>query len=195
MPSHMTILIKLCKFLSSVQLLSHVQHCDPMDCSTPCFPVYHQLLKPTQTHVHRIGVAIQPSHPLSSPFPPTFNLSLHQGLFQWVSSSHQVAKVLGVSASASVLPMNIQDWFPLGWTSWISLLSKGLSRLFSNTTVQKASVLWCSAFFIVQLSHSYKTTGKTIALTRWTFVSKVMSLIFNILSRLIIAFLPRSKHL
>ena len=71
------------------------------------------------------------------PFPPTFNLSQHQGLFKWVSSLDQVAKILGVSASASVLPMNIQDWFPLGWTGWVSLLSKGLSRIFSNTTVQK----------------------------------------------------------
>ena len=95
-----------------------------------------------------------------------------------------------VSASASVLPMNIQDWFPLGWTGWISLLAKEHSRVFSNTTV-----LWCSAFFIVQLSHPYITTGKTIALTRWTFVGKVMSLLFNMLSRLVIAFFPRSKRL
>ena len=84
--------------------------------------------EPTQTHVHRVGDAIQPSHYLPSPSPPTFNLSQHQGLFQWVHSSHQVAKILGVSPSASVLPMNIQDWFPLGWTGWISLQSKGLSR-------------------------------------------------------------------
>ena len=87
-----------------------------------------------------------PSHPLSVPFPPARNLSQHQGLFQWVSSSHQVAKVLGVSALASVLPMNIQDWFPLGFTGWISLQSKGLSRVFSNTTVQKHQ------FFGTQLS-------------------------------------------
>ena len=80
------------------------------------------------------------------PFSPPFNLSQHQGLFQWVSSSHQVAKVIGVSASASVLPMNIQDWFPLGWTGWISVLSKGLSRVFSNSTVQKHQ------FFGTQLS-------------------------------------------
>ena len=111
--------------------------CDPTDCNTPGFPVYHQLLEFTQTHVHWVGDAIQPPHPLSSPSPPTFNLSQHQGLFQWVSSSHQVAKASGVSASASVLPMNIQDWFPLRWTGWISLQFKGLSRVFSNTTVQK----------------------------------------------------------
>ena len=106
---------------------------------------------------------------------------------------------IGVSNSASVLPMNIQDWFPLGWTGWISLQSKELSRVFSNTTVQNSwrisSILWHSAFFIVQLSHPYMTTGKTIALTRWTFVGKGMSLLFNMVSMLIITFLPRSKHL
>ena len=109
---------------------------------------------------------------------------------------------IGVSASTSVLPMNTQDWSPLGWTDWISLQSKGLSRVFPNTTVQKhqlkkkkASILWCSAFFIVQLSHPYMTTGKTITLTRRTFVGKVMSLLFNMLSRLVITFLPRSRCL
>ena len=99
---------------------------------------------------------------------------------------------IGVSASASVLPMNIQDRFPLGLTDLISLQFKGLSRVFSNTT---ALILQCSAFFIVQLSHLYMTTGKTIALTRLTFVGKVMSLLFIMLSRLVIAFLPRSKSL
>ena len=97
-----------------------------------------------------------------------------------------------VSASASVLPMNIQDWFPLGLTGLISLQSKGLSRVFSSS---KASILQHSAFFTVQLSHPYMTTGKTKALTRWTFVGRVMSLLFNMLSRLVIASLPRSKHL
>ena len=81
-----------------------------MNCSTPGFPVHHQLPESTQTHIHRAGDAIQPSHPLLSPSPPALNLSQHQGLFKWVSSSHQVAKVLGVSTSASVLPMNTQDW-------------------------------------------------------------------------------------
>ena len=99
---------------------------------------------------------------------------------------------IGVSASASVLPMNTQDWSPLGWTGWISLQSKGLSRVLSNTTVQKHQF---SAFFIVQLSHPYMTTGKTTALTRWIFVGKVMSRLFNMLSRLVITFLPRSKCL
>ena len=107
--------------------------CDPMNCSTPGLPVHHQLLESTQTHVYWIGDAIQPSHPLLSPSPLSLNLSQHQGLFKWVSSSHQVAKV---SASASVLPMNIKEWFLLEWTGLISLQSKGLSRVFSNTTVQ-----------------------------------------------------------
>ena len=95
-----------------------------MDCSMPGFPVHLQLLELAQTHVHWVGDDIQPSHPLSSPSPPAFNLSQCQGLFQWVpmsfSSSHQVAKSIGASASASVLPMNIQDWFPLGWIGLIS---------------------------------------------------------------------------
>ena len=104
---------------------------------------------------------------------------------------------IGLSASASVLPMNTQDWSHLGWTGWISLQSKGLSRVFSFELhhSSKASILRCSAFFIVQLSQPYMTTGKTIALTRRTFVGKVMSLLFNMLPRLIITFLPRIKCL
>ena len=100
----------------------------------------------------------------------------------------------GVSASASVLSMNIQDQFPLGLTGLISLLSRGLSSLFQHHSL-KAPIFWCSVFFVVQLSHSYMTPGKTIALTRWTFVGKVMSLLFNTLSRFLIAILSRSKHL
>ena len=121
-------------------------HCDPMNCSTPGLPVHHQLPEFAETPVHGVGDAIQPSHPLSSPSPPTFNLSQHQSLFKSVNSSHQVAKVLEFQLLPSVLPMNIQDWPPLGWTDWISLLSKGLSRVFSNTTVQKHQ------FFGAQLS-------------------------------------------
>ena len=102
---------------------------------------------------------------------------------------------IGVSALASVLPMNIQDRFPLRLTGWISLQPKGLSRIFSNTTVEKHQFFGTQLFFIVQLSHPYMTTGKTIALTRWTIVGNVMSLLFNMLSRLVIAFLPRSKRL
>ena len=103
------------------------------------------------------------SHLQSFPASGSFQMS------QFFSSGGQS---IGVSASVSVLPMNIQGWFPLGWTGLISLLSKGLSRVFSNTTVQKASILWCSAFFIVQLSHPYMTTGKTKALTRQTLLAK-----------------------
>ena len=98
------------------------------------------------------------------------------------------------SASTSVLPVNIQDCFPLGWTGWISLQSKGLHECSPHHS-SKASILQHSAFFIVQLSYPYKTTKKTIVLTRWTFVGKVMSLLFNMLSRLVITFLPRSKCL
>ena len=118
----------------SIKFHSSVWFCNPMDCSTTGFPAHHQLPKLAQTHVHRVGDAIQPSHPLSFPSPPPFNLSQHLGLFQWVSSLHQVAKGLKF---ASVLPMNIQDRFPLGWTGLIPLQSKGLSRVFCNTTVQK----------------------------------------------------------
>ena len=120
--------------------------CDPIDCSMPGFPVHHQFPELTQTHVHQVGDAIQPSYPLSPPSSPALNLSHHQGLFQWVSSLHQVAKVLEVSTSASLLPTNTQDWSPLRWTGWMSLQAKGLSRVFSNTTVQKHQ------FFSTQLS-------------------------------------------
>ena len=164
-----------------------------MDCSTPGVPVHHQLPEFYQTHVHWVSDAIQPSHPLSSPSHPAFNLSQHQGLFQWVSSSYQVAKVLEFQLQHQSFQRNIQDWFPLGLTDWISLQSKGLSRVFSNTTVHKASILQHSAFLMVQLSHLYMTSDKTIALTIWTFVNKVMSLPFNMLSRFVKAFLPRSK--
>ena len=119
--------------------------CDPIDVSTPGFPVHHQLLELAQTHVHRVGDAIQPSHPLLSPSPPAFNLSQHQGLFQWVSSSHQVANVLELQLQHQ--PSNeYSGLISFGWTGMISLQSKELSRVFSNTTVQKHQ------FFSPQLS-------------------------------------------
>ena len=164
-----------------------------MDCSTPGFPDYHQLLELAQTHVYQISDAIRHSHPLLSPSPPTFNLSHYQGLFQWVSSSHQVAKVLE-------LQLQHQSF---QWISTTDFLQNGLvwspcSPRFlqesSPAPSSKASILRHSAFFTVQLSHLYMTTEKSIALTRWTFVAKVTSLLFNMLSRLVIAFLPRSKH-
>ena len=117
------------------------------------------------------------------------------GSFQISQLFASCSQSIGVSASTSVLPINTQDWSPLGWTGWISLQSKELSRVFFNITVQNYPILLCSASAIVQLSHSYTTTGKTIALTRWTFVGKAVSLLFNMLSRLVITFLPRSKHL
>ena len=169
--------------------------CNPMDCSASGLPVHHQLPEFTQSHVHWVGDAIQPSHPLSSPSPPALNLSQHQGLFQMSQLFSSGGRSIGVSASTSVLSVNIQDWFPLGWTGWISLQSRGLSRVFSNTRVQNHQ------FFGAQLSlesNSHIHTWlleKTIALTRWMFVGKVMSLLFNMVSMLGIAFLPRSKHL
>ena len=110
--------------------------------------------------------------------PQSFPVSRSFQMSQLFASGGQSIRV---SALASVLPMNTQDWSPLGWTGWIFLQSKGLSRVFSYHS-SKASVLWCSAFFIVQLSHPYMTTEKTIALTRRTFVGKIMSLLFNMLS-------------
>ena len=109
--------------------------CDPMNRSMPGLPVHHQLLELTQTQVHQVSDAIQPSHPLLSSS-PAFSLYQHQSfpMSQFFASYGQS---IGVLASVSVLPVNIQDWFPLGWTVWLSLQSKGLSRVFSNTTVQK----------------------------------------------------------
>ena len=127
------------------------------------------------------------------PFSSHLQYFLASGSFTMIQFFTSGGQSIGASASTSVLPMNSQDWFPLEWTGWI-LQSKGLWRIFSSTS-SKASMLQCSAFFIVQLSHPYMTTGKTIALTRLTFVGKVMSLLFNMLSRLVTAFLPRSERL
>ena len=117
------------------------------------------------------------------------------GSFQMSRFFTPGSQSIGVSASASILPMNIQDWFPLGQTGWISLQSKdSRPKSLLQHHSSKTSILQCSAFFIIQVSHPYMITRKTIALTRWIFVGKVMSLLFNMLSRLVIAFLPRSKH-
>ena len=169
-----------------------------MDCSMPGFHVHHQLPEIAQTHEQ---VKSQWCHPTSSSsvlpfssllqsFPASGSLLFFFSgslLMNWFFSSG--GQSIGTSASASVLPMNIQNWFPLGLTGWISLQSKGLSRVFSNTTVQKHQ------FFSAQPSlwsdshiHTW-ALEKTIALTRWTFVSKVMSLLFNMLSRFVIAIL------
>ena len=183
--------------LSSFQFSSVSQLCltlcDPMNCSTPGLPVHHQLPEFTQTHVHWVDDAIQRSHPLSSPSPPALNPSQTQG-FQMSHLFASGGQSIGVSASAAVLPMNIQDWFPLGWTGWITLQSKGLKSFLQHHS-SRAPILQHSPFFIIQLSHPYMTTGKTIALTRWTFVGELMSLLLNMLFRLVTAFLPRSKCL
>ena len=131
--------------------------CNPMNRSMPGLPVHHQLPEFTQTHVHRVGDAIQPSHPLSSPSPPTFNLSQHQGnagtqSFQMSQFFASGGQSIGVSASTLVFPMNTQDLSPLGWTGWISLQSKGLSRVFSNTTVQKHQ-FFCAQLYSQSNSH------------------------------------------
>jgi len=183
------------EFSCSVQSLSCVWLCNAMDCSTPGFPVYHQLLELTQTHVHWVSDTIQSSHPLLSPSPPAFNLSQHQGLFKWVSSLHQMASKYW-SFSFSISPSNEYSGLISFRMDWLDLLVvQGTLKSLLQHHSSKASILRCPAFFIVQLSHPYMTTGKTTALTRQTFVGKVMSLLLNMLSRLVIAFLPRSKRL
>ena len=161
-----------------------------MNCSTPGFPVLQNLLELAQTHAHWVSDAIQPSQSPSPPS-PALSLSQHHGLFQWISQS------TGASVSASVHPVNIQGWFPLGLISFstglISFLSKGQSLLQHYSS--KVSILWPSAFFMVQLSHPYMSTWKTTALNIQSFASKMISLLFNMLSRFVIAFLPRRKCL
>ena len=167
---------------------------NPMDCSTPGFPVHHQRSELVQTHIHWVSDAIQPSHPLSSPSPLVFNLSQHQGLFQWVSSLHQVAKVLEFQLQHC--PSNEYSGLISFRIEWFELLAvqRTLKSLLQHHS-SKASVPQHSAFLMVQLSHPYTSTGKTIALTRQTFFGKVMSLRFKILSRLVITFLAMKKHL
>ena len=143
---------KMSKFRGEQLLLfslSVLTFCNRMNCRTPGFPAPHYLPEFTQTHVHWANGAVQSSHPLSSPSPPALDLSQHQSLFQWVSFFASHGQITGVSASASVLSMNSQSWFPLGLTGLITLLSKGLSRVFSSITVWKHQFfsaqpsLWC----------------------------------------------------
>ena len=165
---------------SSVQFssISRVQLCDPMNRSMPGLPVHHQLPEFTQTPVHGASDVIPPSHPLSSPSPPAPNPSQHQGLFQWVNSSHEVAKVLEFSFSIS--PSTEQPGLLSFKMDWLGLLAvEGTLKSLLQHHSSKALIFRRSAFFTVQLSHPYMTTGKTIALTRRTFVGKVMSLLFN----------------
>ena len=162
-----------------------------MDGSTPGPSALHHLPELAQIHVPRVSDAIQPSHPLSPPSPPALNLSQHQGLFQWVSSSHHVTKRTG--ASASILPMNIQGWSPLGLTGLISLIAKRLSRVFSSTTIWKHQYFddQPSLWLILTSGHDYWINHSFCCKNR---VGKVIFLLFSMLSRLVIAFLPRRKH-
>ena len=173
----------------SLQFSSVTQLCltlyDSMNHSTPGLPVHHQLPEFTQTHAHQIGDTIQPSHPLSSPSPPAPNPSQHQGLFHestlrmWWPKCWCFSFSISRSNEHPGLISFRMDWLDLLAVQG-TLLSLGLLQHHSS----KASILRHSAFFIVQLSHPYMTTGKTIALTRWTLVGKVKSLLFNMLSSL-----------
>ena len=165
-----------------------------MDCSTPGLPVHRQLLDFTQTHVHWVGDAIQPSHPLSSPSPPTFNLS-HITVISNESALH-IRWPKYWSFSFNISPSSEDPGLISFRMEWLDLLAvQGTLKSILQQHRSKASILRRSAFFTVQLPHPYVTTGKTIALTRWTFVGKIMSLLFNMLSGLVINFLPRSKPL
>ena len=158
------------------------------------FPVLHSFPEFAQTHIHWISDAIQQSHPLSLPFPTALNLSQHQGLFNELALCIRWPNYLSFSFSNSpskeysrLISFRI-DWFAL-------LAVQGTLKSLLQHHSSKASILWHSAFFIVQLSHPYMTTGKNVALTTRTFVGKVTSLLFNMLSKLVITFLPRSKYL
>ena len=181
---------------SSVQFSSVPQSCptlcDPMNCSMLGLPVHHQLQEFTQTHVHWVSDAIQSSHPMSFPSPPAFNLSLHQGLLNVL----RIRWPKHWSFSFSISPSNEYPRLISFRMDWLDLLAvQGTLKNILQRHSSKASILWRSAFFTVQFSHPYLTTGKTIALTIWTFVGKVMSLLFNTLSRIVITFLPRNKRL
>ena len=167
--------------------------CDPMDCSTPGLPVHHQLLEFTQPHVHWVCEAIQLSYPLLSPFPPAFSLP---SIRVFSKESVHIRWPKYWSFSFSISPSSEYLGLISFRMDWLDLLAvqgtlKGLFQYHSS----KASILWHLAFFIVQISLLYMTTGKTIAFTRRTFVVKVMSLLLNMLPRLVITFLPRSKRL
>ena len=154
-----------------------------MVCGMPGLPVHHQLPELTQTHVHRVSDAIQPSHPLSSPSPSAFNLS-HIRVFSNESVLTSVGQSIGASASASALPMNTQRLISFRMDCLDLLAVQGTLKSLLQHHSSKVPIHQHSAFFIVQLSHTYMTTGKTTALTRQTFVGKVISLLFNMLSLL-----------
>ena len=163
-----------------------------MNCSTPGLPVHHQLPEFTQTHVPRVSDDIQPSHPGSSPSLPAPNPSQHQSLFH--ESILRMRWPKYQSFSFSIIPSKEIPGL-IFRMDWLDLLAvQGTLKCLLQHHSSKASILRRSAFFTVQLSHPYMITGKTIALTRWTLVDKVMSLLLNMLSRLVITFLPRSKR-
>ena len=180
----------------AIQFSSVVQSCqtlcNPMNRRVPDLPVHHQLPEFIQTHVHRVGDAIQPSHPLSSPSPPAPTPSQHQGLSTGSTLHMRWPKYW--SFSYSITHFKEHPGLISFRMDWLDLLAvQGTCKSLLQHHSSKASILRHSAFFTVQLSHPYMTTGKTIALTRWTFVGKVTSLLLNMLSRLVITFLPRSK--
>ena len=167
--------------------------CDPMNRSTPGLPVHHQLPEFTQTHVHRVSDAIQPSHPLSSPsppppIPPSIRVFSNESTLRM-----RWPKYWSFSFSMSPSKEHPGLIFRMDWLALIEV--QGTLRSLLQHHSSKASILRCSFFFIVQLSHPYMTTGENVALTRRTFVGKVMSLLSNTLSRFVIAFLPRSHQL
>ena len=178
----------------SVQSLSHVQLCDPMGYGMPGFPVCHQLPELAQIHVPQVSDAIQSSHPLLPPS-PAFNLSQHQGFFfpsksvlciRWPQYWSFNFRISLSNEYSGLISFKI-DWFGI-------LVVQGTLKSILQHHSSKASILQHSAFFMVQLSHPYMTTGKTTALTRWTFVGKVMSLLFSMMFRFVIVFLPKNKH-
>ena len=180
------------------QFSSVTQSCltlyNPMNHSTPGLPVHHQLPEFTQTLVHRVSDAIQPSHPLSPPSPPAPSPSQHQVFSSESALRRRWPKYW--SFRFSISPSNEHPGLISFTMDWLDLLAvQGTLKSLLQHHSSKASILQCSAFFTVQLSHPYTTTGKTMALSRWTFVGKVMSLLFNMLSRLVITFLLRNKHL
>ena len=160
-----------------------------MNHSMPGLPVHHQLPEFTQTHVHWVGGAIQPSHPLSSSSAPSIRVFSNESTLRMRWPKYW-------SFSFSIIPSKEIPGLISFRMDWLDLLAvQGTLKSLLQHHSSKASILQCSAFFTVQLSHPYMTTGKTVALTRWTFVGKVMCLLFNMLSRLVITFLPRSKRL
>ena len=179
---------------SSIQSLSCAWVLWPQGLQHARLSVHHQLQELAQIHVHWIDDAIKPSHPLSSPSPLAFNLSQHQGLFQWVSSSYQVVKVLELQLQHQSFKWIFRTDFLKDWLVGSACSSRDSQE--SSPTPQFKNINPAGLIFIYgPTSHPYMTTGKTTALTRWNFAGKVMSLFINILFRLVTAFLPRSKCL